>query len=203
MLYFNKTKDVLDVSEKHRSISILNFKLRNDANFAQDIIIKQNDIVVDLSSSVIYMTIVPLTSDDILTNYTVTGDVNGKVSLAMTSTQLQNISTSECSSREFIIRKKDGSTITDLAVGKLSIETYALSSTSAEAQNMKYSHTIGEGAEFDFTVNSDNVVVTDIVDNTTGQSIRSGAEITYENSTVTINLYTDRSVDVYYITFNN
>ena len=80
MLYFDKIKQSLDASEKHRSISILDFKIRNDQKFSQEIVIKQNGSVINLSAyDSIYMTIIPLTSDGIITNYTVTGDANGKI----------------------------------------------------------------------------------------------------------------------------
>lgn len=206
MLYFNKIKSTLDADEKHRSTSILNFICRNDAKFAQDVIIKQNGTVIDFSSLDVYMTIIPLNSSGIVTNYSVTADANGQVSLSLTASQIQSISTTDSASREFRIRKNDSDVITDIAIGKLKIETYPVSSSEAGASDMIYEHTIGEGAEFDFTVNTDNVVVTDIVDADTGQSIRSGVEITYDtddNSKVTINLYTDRSVNVYYTTFND
>jgi len=203
MLFFNKNQAMLNAKEKQRSISILNFLVRNDVDFSQEIIIKLNNISYDFSFGNNYLTIIPLNVGGIITNYLITGNNNGKLSLELTQAQIQAISINDSNSREFRIRRNVSGKLVDLAVGKLKIETYPISTSDLESNTMKYKHTIGEGNNFDITVNADNIVVTDVIDVNSGLSTRSGVEITYNGNTANINLFFDRSVDVIYSSFNN
>jgi len=203
MLYFDKSRQILDSREKQKSISILNFIVRNDTQFLQDITITQNGTPFDFSFGTNYLTIIPLTIDGIITNYIITGDNNGKITLQLTKEQIQAISITDSNSREFRIRREVAGILTDIAIGKLKIETYPTSVALLEENTMKIRHNVGEGAIFSISSNADNIVITDIIDVITGLSTKSGAEITYNGNTAEINLYFDRSVDVIYSSFNN